>query len=415
MGTLSVINNVLICALHIAFSWGFRATVKGYITPKELPSAWMVDLEKQVGYLGALCASRLISSNQPTETERKISHVLRSNIFEKGVASHYLQPQDGSLSFTPRSKLDRYLQALVAEPDNERKGGGDGDEEDEEKGGNLEMATSGPHLLVDWMRRQRGGVEQLKSTAVGDGISAEDVDEKWTGWVSGFPRSFTVMTRDEFNQDLDYGGASIRVEVVRGSVLGKEVAGSCDFSGDLEIEDLTEEHALPWKASQLACCPSNDGDAIFVFGGYKSDNRETNKAMRYDLDSHEYTDIANMPGTMRGAEALPLGDGKIAVAPTYPSDAVWIYDEAEDSWETINKGEKIGWEASMALDCNGELHLMGGLQGHQTHIKYDFEAKSWTKLNNFPQPRICGGMTLGMFLHHELNVGDGHILHFHRV
>ena len=64
--------------------------------------------------------------------------------------------------------------------------------------------------------------------------------------------------------------------------------------------------------------------------------------MKYDLDSQEYTDLANVPGTMRGGEALPLGDGKIAVAPTYPSDSVWIYDEDNDKWETLNKGDRTG-------------------------------------------------------------------------
>eukprot|EP01084_Bolivina_argentea_P294857 507481_1 len=381
--------------------WGFKVTVKGYITHQNiLPCQWIIDLEKQVGYLGALCASKLISSDgiaTQTDSERKIAHVLRSKIFEKGIAAQYLHTEDGKLQFIPKSRYDRFLAKLVAEPEYKDEFGDDIDDEKyNNDNDNIHMATTGPHLLVDWMRRQRGGVEQLKSSAIGDGINSNNIDEKWTGWVTGFPRSFKVITCDEFGIGLDYGCARIKIEVIRGSAWGKQTISCSDFSGRLEFENITAKYACPLAVSQLAACRSNDSESIYIFGGYKSDNKESNKCYRFELDSLEWKECKQMPGTLRGAEAIPIGNNKIIVAGTYPTgDNIWIYDELNDNWENINKTEKTGWEAQIIMDNNNNLHIIGGLQGHDHHLRYNIDNKEWKKLNGLPEPRICGGLVCG--------------------
>lgn len=164
--------------------WGFRANIKGYVTPAELDCTWLTDFEKQVGYLGALCASKLISFDKPTQSECEFAHILRSQLFRNGISQHYLTNDDGILKYKPesmKSPSDVFLMRLL----NESEAKDDG------------MAEDGPHLLVDWLRRQRGGIEQLKSFAFS--TSTSDI---WKGWISGIQKTFQIQTRDEFDIDI---------------------------------------------------------------------------------------------------------------------------------------------------------------------------------------------------------------------
>ena len=63
---------------------GFKCILKGYVCAEKSPDEWLVSLEKQVAYLGALCANKLISKDAPTEAEIQNVRVLRSDLFKQG-------------------------------------------------------------------------------------------------------------------------------------------------------------------------------------------------------------------------------------------------------------------------------------------------------------------------------------------
>ena len=137
--------------------WGFKVIVTGYSTPNSVSGdddgrvrnkEWLLDLEKQIGYLGAMCASQLVTHNIGLQiSEQRLAHVLRAPLFAKGIDSRYqstkkrkrsMDSDDGhplvsfktirdigveeeevvedDFIFKPRTDYERFLQNLVSDP-----------------------------------------------------------------------------------------------------------------------------------------------------------------------------------------------------------------------------------------------------------------------------------------------------------
>merc|ERR1712228_338060 len=84
--------------------WGFKVIVTGYKAPKQVldennaDKNWLLDLEKQIGYLGAMCSSQLVTHNTGLQiSEQRLAHVLRAPLFSKGIDNRYqaIFDQDG--------------------------------------------------------------------------------------------------------------------------------------------------------------------------------------------------------------------------------------------------------------------------------------------------------------------------------
>ena len=80
--------------------------------------------------------------------------------------------KEEKVEFQSKTKYDKYLAKMIAEDDDDESEDIPESKAQTEKIG---MAESGPHLLVDWMRRQRRGVEQLRCGARGEGIATNDL------------------------------------------------------------------------------------------------------------------------------------------------------------------------------------------------------------------------------------------------
>ena len=70
---------------------------------------------------------------------------------------------------------------------------------------------------------------------------------------------------------------------------------------------------------------------------------------------------------------------------------MWVYDEDADLWKTLNTPEKIGLEAKIVVEAQGNLPVHGGLQGHEKHIKYNVGEITLKGV----KLRIADGLTLG--------------------
>ena len=102
----------------------------------------------------------------------------------KGIAAYYL-PKEGhhdeeeKIEFQPKTKYDKYLAKMIAEDDSDESK--EDIPESKVQTEKIGMAESGQHLLMDWMRQQRGGVEQLRCGARGEGVDTNDIEKLWTG------------------------------------------------------------------------------------------------------------------------------------------------------------------------------------------------------------------------------------------
>ena len=93
----------------------------------------------------------------------------------------------------------------------------------------MEIARSGPHVLVDWLRRQGAGPEANQTETINPP----------TECVVGCKVSFKVQAKDEFGLNLNKGGekVSLVVQLAHRETMSRE-SKAADFNCELEVETL---------------------------------------------------------------------------------------------------------------------------------------------------------------------------------
>ncbi len=105
---------------------------------------------------------------------------------------------------------------------------------------------------MDWLRRARGGVEALRTTASGSGVEPDSV-------IAGLPANFVVNARDEFGQPVMAPGAGgslpplkLDVTIHKGSQR-TDTADGYDWSLPFEVQPKGGE--LTAKRAPSTCPP----------------------------------------------------------------------------------------------------------------------------------------------------------------
>lgn len=93
---------------------------------------------------------------------------------------------------------------------------------------------------------------------------------------------------------------------------------------------------------------------------------ESNHCWRYNIATDDYTQMPNMPTSMRGGSGGALPDGRIIICGNYPSDSLFIFDPVEDKWtdKPLGPGVSIGWETAALGQCH-QQHQHQGMDGQR--------------------------------------------------